>query len=176
MTRKLHIGGQVRVEGWEVLNANDAPYVDHVCNAKDLSQFENNSFYQIYASHVVEHFDYKDELVVVLKEWQRVLAPGGSVYISVPDMDILAELFLAKDRLSPQDRYQVMRMIFGGHIDKFDYHLVGLNAEFLAIYLNEAGFINVGKVDEFGLFEDASSMKFAGVPISLNVVADKPTS
>ena len=104
------------------------------------------------------------------------MAPGGSVYISVPDMDIQAELFLAKDRLSPQDRYHVMRMMFGGHTDKFDYHLVGLNAEFLAIFLNEAGFINIGRVDEFGLFEDASSMKFAGVPISLNVIADKPTS
>lgn len=176
MTRRLHIGGQVRTEGWEVFNANDAPYVDHVGNARDLSRFESDSFQQIYASHVLEHFDYNNEIVAVLKEWHRVLAPGGSVYISVPDMDVLAELFLSKDRLSPQDRYFVMRIMFGGHLDKYDYHLVGLNAEFLDSFLNEVGFINIRRADEFDLFEDASSMKFAGVPISLNVIADKTAS
>ena len=44
MTRKLHIGGQVRTKGWEVFNVNDAPYVDHVGNARDLSPFESDSF------------------------------------------------------------------------------------------------------------------------------------
>lgn len=176
MIRRLHIGGQVPAEGWEVLNVNDAPYVDHVGNARDLSRFESDCFQQVYASHVLEHFDYKDEVVAVLKEWHRALAPGGNLYISVPDMDILAELFLAKDRLPAPDYYSVMRMMFGGHIDKYDYHLVGLNQEFLAIFLHEAGFVDIGRVDEFGLFEDESSHKFAGVPISLNVIAEKPAS
>ena len=73
MSRKLHIGGQVKVDGWEVFNAIDADYVDHVGNAKDLSRFADETFAEIYASHVLEHFDYKDELVHVLKEWRRVL-------------------------------------------------------------------------------------------------------
>src|SRR3989344_5559810 len=137
MPRKLHIGGTIRSEGWEVLNANPAPYVDHVCNATDLSRFPDNTFTEIYASHVVEHFDFAGELHATLKEWRRVLKPGGKVYISVPDLDILAKLFLAKDWLSLEERVFVMRMIFGGHVNRHDYHVVGLNEDFLAAFLRQ---------------------------------------
>ncbi len=174
MTRKLHIGGQIRSEGWEVLNVNPAPYVDHVCNATDLSIFENNVFDAIYASHVVEHLDYSGELLSTLKEWLRVLNPGGKVYISVPDLDVLAGLFLSKETCSMNERFFIMRMIFGGHIDKYDYHVVGLNEEFLRTFLLQAGFENIRKVDQFGFFNDTSSMKFKDVLISLNLIAEKP--
>lgn len=174
MSRKLHIGGEVRSEGWEVLNVNPAPYVDHVCNATDLSIFEKNTFEEIYASHVVEHLDYSGELSKTLTEWRRVLKPGGRVYISVPDLDVLARLFLSKDKLSVDQRFFVMRMIFGGHIDKYDYHVVGLNEDFLGVFLKSAGYTNIKKVGEFGLFKDTSAMKFEGVPISLNMIAEKP--
>jgi hypothetical protein len=67
----------------------------------------------------------------------------------------------------------VMRMIFGGHIDRYDYHLVGLNQEFLTGYLNAAGFIGIRRIADFGLFDDTSSMEFKGIPISLNIMATK---
>jgi len=66
-----------------------------------------------------------------------------------------------------------MRMIFGGHIDKYDYHVVGLNEEFLTGFLSASGFINVKRVREFGLFDDSSSSLFKGVAISLNMIAEK---
>jgi len=113
MPRKLHIGGQKQADGWEVLNMVQAPYVDHVCNASDLSLFPDNTFGEIYASHILEHFDYKGELKAALDEWLRVLEPGGKIYISVPDLDILARLILHKDQLTIMDRFQVMQMIFG---------------------------------------------------------------
>lgn len=174
MTRKLHIGGISQSEGWEILNANPAPYVDHVCNANDLSRFADNTFAQLYASHVVEHFDYKEELPNALAQWNRVLEPGGTVFVSVPDIDILCSLMLQKDRLSTQERFHVMRMIFGGHADKYDYHVVGLNQEFLGSFLHFSGFVNIRRVQNFGLFADTSSMVFKGVPISLNMIAEKP--
>lgn len=174
MPRRLHIGGQVRKDGWEVLDANPGPVVDHVGNANDLSRFPDGTFAEIYASHVVEHLDYKDELVRTLKDWHRVLAPGGRLYVSVPDMDVLAELFLAKDQLSLEERFFVMRMMFGGHVDRYDYHVVGLNEEFLGEFLELAGFDNVRRVGDFGLFEDTSAMRFRGVAISVNLIAEKP--
>ena len=176
MARRLHIGGTTASEIWEVLNAIPAPHVDHVCNANDLSQFSDCTFVEIYASHIVEHLDYKDELLATLKEWYRVLEPGGKLYISVPDLDILARLFIERNKLSTEERFSVMRMIFGGHVDEYDYHAVGLNDEFLAAYLNAAGFENLGIVKEggFGLFEDTSSMTFKGEFISLNMIAEKP--
>jgi len=173
MQRKLHIGGKVASDGWEVLDALPAPHVDHVCNANDLSQFAENTFAEIYASHIVEHLDYQGELHATLTEWNRVLEPGGIIFISVPDLDILAKLFLLKNVLSVQERFRVMRMIFGGHLDKYDYHVVGLNEEFLANYLHHSGYVKMQRVKEFGLFNDSSSEKVKGTPISLNMIAEK---
>ena len=174
MIRRLHIGGTIKSDGWEVLNANLAPYVDHVCNANDLSHLSDNTFVEIYASHVVEHLDYIRELKDTLTEWNRVLVPGGKIFISVPDLDVLAGLILEKNKLTIDERYFVMRMIFGGHDDKYDYHVVGLNEEFLAGFLKASGYVNIQRVQTFGLFNDTSSMLFKGVPISLNVIAEKP--
>jgi predicted SAM-dependent methyltransferase len=173
MARRLHIGGKVRSGGWEVLNANPAPYVDHVCNANDLSQFADGTFTEIYASHIVEHLDYAGELKATLSEWNRVLVPSGRVSISVPDLDVLAKLMLEKGTLTVDERFYVMRMIFGGHVDKHDYHVVGLNEEFLNRFLASSGFVNIRRVQEFGLFDDMSSFSFKGVSISLNMMAEK---
>lgn len=172
MGRRLHIGGQVKVDGWEILDANPGPLVDHVANARDLRRFGDGTFDHIYASHVVEHFDYKDELVTTLAEWRRILVPGGALSVSVPDLDSLARLFL-EPSLSLHERFTVMRMIFGGHVDKYDYHLAGLNEEFLGGYLRAAGFVDVNKAGRFGLFNDASELMMRGVPISLNMVGRK---
>jgi predicted SAM-dependent methyltransferase len=172
-SRKLHIGGQVRAEGWEVFDANPGPLVDHVGDARDLGRFETGTFEAVYASHVLEHFDYKDALAETLREWHRVLQPAGLLYVSVPDLEILASLFVLKDKLTIEQRFLVMRMIFGGHADRHDYHLVGLDQDFLATFLREAGFVSLRRVKGFDLFADTSGMIFQGVPISLNVVAQK---
>lgn len=176
MNRKLHIGGKVRAEGWEVLNAMAAPYVDHVCNAKDLSQFADNAFGEIYASHILEHLDYSGEIEVTLREWHRVLVPGGRLMVSVPDLDVLARLFLQKEGISFEERVFIMRMIFGGHQNEYDYHLVGLNQELLTGYLLLTGFTNIRKIDSFGLFADSSDGSYKGVPISCNMIAEKPAA
>ena len=174
IVRRLHIGGVVRADGWEILNALESDQVDHVGNANNLSRFADATFAEIYASHVVEHFDYKDELHTTLVEWRRVLAPGGRACISVPDLDILATLILAREQLTLDERFHVMRMLFGGHVDQYDYHQVGLNADFLSAILAEAGFVNIRRVSDFGLFQDTSGLRFKGVPISLNLIAERP--
>ncbi len=174
MKRKLHIGGQIQAAGWEILNANPGPDVDHEGNANDLSRFPDATFADVYASHVLEHLDYQGELAKALAEWLRVLEPGGRLYVSVPDMDVLARLFLEKELLSMNDRFSIMRMMFGGHLDQHDYHVVGLNEEFLTWYLTEAGYVKVRRVDDFGLFQDTSRLDFRGMPISLNLIAEKP--
>jgi predicted SAM-dependent methyltransferase len=175
MGRKLHIGGQVAAPGWEVLDANPGPAVDHIGNARDLSKFPDDTFAEIYASHVVEHFDFKNELLATLKEWCRVMTPGGILYVSVPDLDVLTRLFVDREKYSGPDRFLIMRMIFGGHLDEHDYHFVGLNEEFLVDFLLSAGFTDLRRVmGPFGLFRDTSAMLFKDVPISLNVTCRKP--
>jgi predicted SAM-dependent methyltransferase len=176
MERRLHIGGREKRAGWEILNISPGPDVDHVGDAVDLSRFPDGTFAEVYASHVLEHFDYKEALVKALREWHRVLAPGGVLRLSVPDLDVLCHLLLQRHVLDVNQRFHVMRMIFGGHVDAHDYHLVGLNQEFLAGFLAAAGFQDCRRVPRHGLFRDTSDMVVAGTPISLNVTASKPAA
>ena len=175
MDRRLHIGGLSPAEGWEIFNALPGEHVDHLGNALDLSRFADDTFAALYASHVLEHFDYKDALQQVLLEWKRVLKPGGKIHISVPDMDILSRLFLSKDQINVDERFHIMRMMFGGHINEYDYHLVGFDQDILLDFMSVAGFTDFSRMTDFGLFEDTSRYKFRGVPISLNILAHKPT-
>lgn len=172
--RRLHIGGTEAREGWEVLDVRAGAHVDHVGDALDLSRFADGTFAEIYASHVLEHFDYVHELPRVLAEWFRVLAPGGVLRLSVPDIDILAHLLLQRHVLDVNQRFQVMRMIFGGQTHAHDHHRVGLNQDFMAAFLDRAGFVNLQRVGRHGLFADTSETVVLGTPISLNINAHKP--
>ncbi len=174
MTRKLHIGGKVRLDGWEVLNAMPDEYVDHVGDARDLSRFATDTFDEIYASHVVEHFDYVGELELTLREWNRVLVPGGRVGISVPDLDILCGLFVQRQAIAFEERFMLMRMMFGGHVNEYDHHKAGLSEDLLTGFLMLAGFVNISRVSAFGICNDSSNAVFRNLPISLNMIAMKP--
>jgi predicted SAM-dependent methyltransferase len=173
---KLHIGGQQVHSDWQILDIEDRPEVDFVGDAQDLSQFEDGSIEMIYASHVLEHFHYGvgNELMNTLREWFRVLEPGGHLLISVPNLRTLCGLYGRPD-LGPEDRYHLMRIIFGGHTNEFDVHRVGFDPDILVSYLHGAGFeewmiLDVG----FDLFEDCSLVEFKGVMVSLNMMATKP--
>jgi predicted SAM-dependent methyltransferase len=169
---RLHIGGREPREGWKILNIQPGPGVDYVGNCIDLSQFLDGSVDELYASHVYEHLSYQGELQRALKEAFRVLAPGGALRVSVPDFATLCQLAI-DPKLSVNDRFQVMRMMFGGQLDPHDFHRVGLSGELLAYFLKDAGFSQLRQVDEFKLFEDTSSLRMFGKLISLNVEAKK---
>lgn len=170
---RLHIGGQVPHPAWKILDVRPGPHVDYVGSCTDLSSFDDNSIAEIYASHVIEHLGYQSDLATALREFNRVLAPDGLLRTSVPDLARLCALFL-DPALSPEERFHVMRMMFGGQMDEADFHCVGLDEEFLASYLLQAGFTDIVRVDNFGLFDDASSLVFKGTPISLNLRSRKP--
>jgi predicted SAM-dependent methyltransferase len=169
---KLHIGGQEKREGWTILDALPGPIVDHVGNCNDLSFLADESCSEVYASHVLEHLAYDGELLRTLVGIRRVLKPQGRLRASVPDLETLCRLFL-HPTLQPPDRFAIMRMMFGGRTSSHDVHYVGLNFEFLGGYLHEAGFRDIRRVPEFGLFKDTSTSLFGDVPISLNVEARK---
>lgn len=169
---RLHIGGRVPKEGWKILNINPGPDVDFLGNCTDLSQFDDGSVAAVYASHVLEHLNYVEELPHTLNEINRILTPKGALYISVPDLECLIKLFI-RPEITFKDRFMIMRMMFGGQTDAYDFHKVGLTFEFLCGFLKGAGFLYATRAPEFGLFNDTSSMRFLGQLISLNVIAHK---
>jgi predicted SAM-dependent methyltransferase len=168
---KLHIGGEQKKNGWKILNIQKKDNVDFIGNITDLSQFENNSIEEIYASHVFEHV-LQSEVNKTLKGIHRVLVDGGKFYVSVPDMDILCRMFI--DPKAPlKVKHHAMIMMFGGQIDKFDIHYFGWNHQLVIDFFGQAGFKKLERVKSFNLFKDTSDYAPYGQPISLNVIAIK---
>lgn len=169
---RLHIGGQEPRANWKILDIQPGPNVDYVGDIRNLSGFTDSHFDVIYASHVLEHISYQNELIQALKDIFRILKPGGKFFASVPDLEILCHIFLHKEA-TKQNRFQIMRMMFGGQMDKHDFHHAGLTAEFLTDYLVATGFREIYRVPEFNIFNDSSSLRFAGILVSLNLIAYK---
>lgn len=169
---RLHIGGTEAKEGWTLLNAQPGPHVDIVGDFRDLSGFADETVETIYASHVLEHLAYSNEVLPALTQCHRILIPKGKLLLAVPDMEAICRLIL-HEAVTVQVQYQLMRMLFGGQTDAWDYHKSGFTAELLAGFLGNAGFEEVQRVDRFDLFNDTSNLTVGDVPVSLNVVALK---
>jgi SAM-dependent methyltransferase len=65
---------------------------DVLCDLHKL-EFDTASADEILAVHVVEHF-WRWEVVGVLKEWVRVLKPGGKMIVECPNLISACEQFL----------------------------------------------------------------------------------
>ena len=139
--------------------------------AHDLEGFPDKSVSLVYTSHMLEHTSYGDDFnIQTLREWKRVIRPGGMLFVAVPDLDVLCRMYLDPN-MTTEQRLFIARMIYGGQTDRYDFHLYGYNEESLAIYLKEAGFCNIQRVGNFNLFMDTSTLVKYGYNISLNMVA-----
>jgi len=169
---RLHIGGQEPKSGWKIINIQPGPYVDYVGNCISLQQFTDSSVDEVYASHVLEHLGFREELPQALQEIWRVLKPRGILRISVPDFETLCGLFINQE--APiEEKFSLMMHMFGAQEDENDFHKTGLTWDFLSHFLIEAGFSEIKRVTEFGLFNDFSSHRKFGILTSLNVEAIK---
>lgn len=103
----LHVGcGSKRIEqtpfarsAWRELRLDINPAVapDLVGSLTDLSAVADRSVDAVFSSHNLEHL-YPHEVPVALAEFRRVLAPGGLVLITCPDLQAVAAL-VVEDRL-----------------------------------------------------------------------------
>jgi SAM-dependent methyltransferase len=92
---KLHLGcGNRHIPGFVHVDVSSFPHIDHVQDIRDLSNFPDASMELVYACQVLSYFD-RHEVGAVLKEWSRVLAPGGILRLSVPDFAVLSRLYQA---------------------------------------------------------------------------------
>ncbi len=83
--RCLEIGpGPEPVEGFETLNLHGFGDADYVADATKPLPFEDDTFEVVYASHIIEHVAWY-QLKDVVKEWVRILKPGGRLDIWTPD-------------------------------------------------------------------------------------------
>ena len=83
--RFLEIGpGEDRIPGFETLDITPKRNVDYVRDCAKKMPFGNCTFDIVYSSHVLEHIPWY-QVEEVLREWVRILKPGGYMEIWVPD-------------------------------------------------------------------------------------------
>ena len=62
-------------------------------NLRERLPFADASFGVVYHSHVLEHFK-RAHAVVFMRECLRILAPGGVIRVVVPNLEVIARLYL----------------------------------------------------------------------------------
>ena len=146
MSIRIEVGAGRRVRpGYLRVDIRDLPDLYARAPADNLP-FEDASVTEVYSRHVLEHFGLR-EAVDVLLEWRRVLEPGGTVYIIVPNLiwhlhQVVSgshDSFYSKTS-GKNDRYWGMGSIFGWQQDAHDYHKFGYWPELLTDLLLACGF------------------------------------
>lgn len=170
---KLHIGcrGQ-HLEGFKRVDIVDRGDVDILADAKSLPMVETDSVDEIYASHILEHIK-KTETVNALKEWNRILNPGGVLWVAVPDFDRLVDIYLKSGRVMST---WLSHIINGDQLENEAFHYANFNYGTLSGYLSIAGFSKMERVEMFPYrIPDASTItdSLFNIPISLNIKATK---
>lgn len=90
---KLNIGsGIVRKPGFVSVDLYERK-ADVKAAAHKLDMFGNGSIEEIFTSHMIEHLSPQD-FEAALREWHRVLQPGGKLTIRCPNFEIYAREFV----------------------------------------------------------------------------------
>lgn len=153
---RLNLGsGEAPLEGWANLDAKDGHWAFPLNVADGMAD-------EIRASHILEHFPH-GAVKNVIKEWVRVLKPGGTLKIAVPDFDWIVKAYSNGHRHNKT----LELYLFGGQVDANDFHKAFFNEEKLREILTDAGLVDIVRWESDA--PDCSSYQ-----VSLNLKGTKP--
>lgn len=94
---RLHLGcGSILKPGWINIDLH-SDRADLRLDLREPWPFEDCSASVIYSEHLFEHFEHPLEVRIVLSEAWRVLAPGGTFSVGVPDVEFAVKCYLTRD-------------------------------------------------------------------------------
>jgi len=120
---------------------------DFVTDIRSLEGIPDSFADEVLAVHVVEHF-WRWEVLDILKEWCRVLKPGGKIILECPNLRSACEEFLKNDDAAalPGPEGQRTMWVFYGDPrwrDPLMVHRWGYTPVSLARVMHEAGLVNL---------------------------------
>lgn len=145
---KLHIGCGGDFKG-DYINVD--LYDTSVCDIKDdvikLEQFPDNFADEIFHMHLLEHLD-REEGIEAVKNWHRVLKPGGRLIFECPEADETYRMWL---EMSYEERWEKVQnlwhgynmQIWGSQDHPGQYHKMIYDKERIRRWFAEVGFSSV---------------------------------
>jgi SAM-dependent methyltransferase len=152
MTIKLNLGcGKHLLQGWINVDAVareglKTEYTPDVTADVRALPFADDYADEAMAIHVIEHF-YVWEVPDLLKEWRRVLKPGGRLVLECPDLTrVLAHLVSRLAGFEVPDRF-TMWPLYGdpSYRDPLMCHKWAWTPATLAAEMQRAGFIGIAE-------------------------------
>ncbi|MCL5014996.1 MAG: glycosyltransferase [Firmicutes bacterium] len=135
---KLNLGsGSFALSNYVNCDIRDVPGVDCLTDVRHLP-FPNSCAREVLASHLLEHLPPEDT-EGTLREWVRVLAPGGKIVIIVPDLEYCARRYLDKTWSATL----FSRIIFGDQGFEENLHRTAFDEEILTYFLRHVGLTQV---------------------------------
>lgn len=166
---RLNLGcGDKVLEGFinvDVAPARKGNEPDIISDIKNLSVIEDNYADEVMAIHVVEHFYYW-EVFDLLKEWKRVLKPGGKIILECPNILHAAKMLLKNpSEATSSTAAASMWVMYGdpGWKDPLMCHRWGYSPDSLKKVLEEVGFKDV--MQERAIFKkrEPRDMRITGI-------------
>lgn len=96
---------------------DEPPYIRHLELRKPLP-YKPNTFDEIYCNHVLEHLTLEDGRQLV-REFYRILKPGGTCRLVVPDLELAAREYLSNLEIVSKDPTQ-------GNITRYEWSVADL--------------------------------------------------
>lgn len=138
---KLHLGcGKIRLPGYTNVDIQPGPAVDRVADLRALP-WPDASVDLVYSCAAIEHFG-RREWIGVLREWARVLKPGGLLRLSTADFEAAIARYQDTGKLQ-----ELLGLLIGGQKDDYDWHGMIFDFATLKAGLEEAGFSGVRRYD-----------------------------
>ena len=168
---KLNLGcGDKILEGYvnvDVVESRAGKSPDVLCDLHALEPFEDASADEVMAIHVVEHF-WRWEVVEVLREWVRVLKPGGRMVLECPNLVSACQAVVADPdnaTLPDQRGQRSMWVLYGDPRwqDPLMVHRWGYTPRSLAMVMHEAGLENLGQEKAQFKLREPRDMRITGV-------------
>lgn len=130
----------------DYLNVDLRPDVhpDRIADVSDLRWLPDGAAEEILARDVLEHVP-RAQVPAVLREWRRVLAPGGVLHLQLPNLRYLARRYLASGNVA-----EFVLWIYGGQDYRENFHQSGFDARSLARALDKAGFVVAEMAEDGG--------------------------
>lgn len=168
---RLNLGcGDKILEGFvnvDVVESRAGKKPDVICDLHELTPFEDNSADEVMAIHVVEHF-WRWEVVDILKEWVRVLKPGGKMILECPNLISACQAVLADPdnaTLPGVEGQRSMWVLYGDPRwqDPLMVHRWGYTPKSLAQIMHDAGLRELRQEPAQFKLREPRDMRITGV-------------